>query len=75
MDKLYWKKFNFQSIKYWMIKLKKKLHKRITKIVIKIIKIEIKIQNKCDIWLKGEIKKKNKFSKRTKNNQKNEGQN
>jgi hypothetical protein len=42
------------------------------KITIKRIRIKIEIQNKFYIWLKGEIKKKNKFSKRMKKNQKNE---
>jgi hypothetical protein len=39
------------------------------------MRIEIKIQNKCDIWLKDKIENKNQFNKRTKNNQRNEGQN
>jgi len=37
--------------------------------------IKIKIQNKCYIWLNGEIENKNQFSKRTQKNQKNESQN
>jgi hypothetical protein len=37
--------------------------------------IKIKIQSKFYIWMKGEIKKKNQFSKRTPTNQKNEDQN
>jgi len=36
--------------------------------------IKIKIQSKFYIWMKGEIKKKNQFSKRTPTNQKNEDQ-
>ena len=46
----------------------------IKKIAIKKIRIKIEIQNKFYIELKGEIKKKNQFSKWTKKNQKNEDQ-
>jgi hypothetical protein len=63
-------KFNSQSIKYWKMKLKKKIqiYKRAQKIAIKRIRIKIQISNKFYIWLKGEIEKKNQFSKRTQNN-------
>jgi len=60
---------NSQSIEYWVIKLKKKsnIQKDLKqKITNKRIKIKIEIQNKFYIWLKGEIEKKNKFSKRIK---------
>ena len=45
------------------------------KIKIKRMMIKIEIQNKFYIWMKGEIKKKNQFSKRTQTNKKNEDQN
>jgi hypothetical protein len=69
---------NYQSIKYWMIKLKNKfqLYKRIQskkkkKIAIKKIRIKIEILHKFYFWLKGEIENKNQFSKEPRRNQKN----
>jgi hypothetical protein len=62
-----------------MDKIKKKNRfnytKGFKKITIKRMMIKIKIQSKFYIWMKGEIKKKNQFSKRTPTNQKNEDQN
>jgi len=59
------------------MRLKKEfqLYKKIKKIAFKGMRIKIEEQDKFYIWLKGEIEKKNQFSKRTKNTQKNKDKN
>jgi hypothetical protein len=57
-----------------MMKLKNEFELyKIIKKIIKRMRIKIRIQNKFYIWLKGEIEKKNQFSKRSQKKSKERG--